>query len=72
MAQRIPSSWIRVAEWKIPRNVVFPDRTVGFFALEPDGVEPLVAALRDFAPSVPPSVEQQMLPVASLNATPAQ
>lgn len=63
VAPRIPSSWIQVAEWKIPRNVVFPDRTVGFFALDREGVEPLVAALRDFAPSVPKSVQQKILAI---------
>jgi hypothetical protein len=33
IAHRLPAGWKLVATWRIPRNVVFPDHLVGFFAL---------------------------------------
>jgi hypothetical protein len=46
----IPDSWKFVALWRIPRNVVYGDFDIGFFALRPTAVEPLEAKLKTFAP----------------------
>lgn len=55
---RIPDSWVYVALWDVPRNVVFGDTEVGFFATSETEVERLTAALAEFFPEVPPEVVQ--------------
>lgn len=53
--RRIPDGWRLVELWRVPRNVVFGDRDVGFFAFDAEAVAPLRRALRAFPP--PPTVE---------------
>lgn len=55
---RLPESWTYVALWDVPRNVVFGDTEIGWFATSEDEVEPLTAALAEFFPEVPPEVVQ--------------
>lgn len=55
---RIPENWVHVATWEIPRNVVFGDKEVGWFATSDAEAERLNAALGEFAPEVPDSVVQ--------------
>jgi hypothetical protein len=56
---RIPREWIRVGEWEIPRNVVFGDTRIGWYAVNEAEAERLMANLRDFAPKVPIDIEQR-------------
>jgi hypothetical protein len=55
---RLPRSWTKVGEWTIAGNVVLGSDTVAFYAVTPQEIDRLVASLRAFAPSLPPSVKQ--------------
>ncbi len=46
--QRIPRSWIHVADWHLLRNLMFGDKTVSFYALEPGDVSRLCGDLHRF------------------------
>ena len=46
--EHIPASWIHVADWRTPRNLVFGDRTVGFYAISVDAVPRLCRDLSTF------------------------
>jgi hypothetical protein len=48
---RTPMSWRLVELWRIPRNVVFADRDIGFFAFDARGADALAHTLRGFNPS---------------------
>jgi hypothetical protein len=52
----LPGSWIRVADWTIPNNVVCGGPTVTWYALRMEEVEKLRLSLSDFKPRLPPSV----------------
>lgn len=45
---RLPDSWRLVAVWHIPRNVVFGDHLIGFFAIAKEAAAPLRSALESF------------------------
>ncbi len=45
---RLPEEWTLVATWRIPRNVVFGDHVVGFFAIAPGEQEKLRRQLEAF------------------------
>jgi hypothetical protein len=45
---RLPEEWTLVATWRIPRNVVFPDHVVAFFAIAPGEQETLRRQLEAF------------------------
>ncbi|MBC7925970.1 MAG: hypothetical protein H7039_09975 [Bryobacteraceae bacterium] len=53
VAERIPKEWIPVADWKIPSNYVFGDRTMGVFAIDPSIQEKLKAAMWEFQKTAP-------------------
>ncbi len=55
----VPESWIAVATWKSPSNIILGDDTVTFYALNESAIEPLAAALRDFSGNLPQYVQQQ-------------
>lgn len=55
----IPGEWVLVGVWEVPRNVVFGDKKVGWYATSEAEAERLAAALAEFSPEVPPSVEQR-------------
>ncbi len=57
---RIPDSWVKVAEWKIPRNVVFSDRRIGWFAAKHEAAETLTNSLLAFQPNIPKDIEVTM------------
>lgn len=61
ITDRLPPEWILVGEWEVPRNVVFEDTKIGWFATSEAEVERLVRSLREFAPQVPTPVEQRGL-----------
>jgi MFS family permease len=58
----LPPSWVKVAEWTIPDNVVCGGDTVSWYALERDEVSPLAAHLREFAPRLPKEVRVRVYP----------
>jgi hypothetical protein len=55
---RLPAGWTLVATWRFPRNVVFKDHVVGFFAIAPGEEEELRRQLKEFPP--PPGVELRL------------
>jgi hypothetical protein len=44
----LPPEWTLVATWHVPRNVVFDDLLVAFFAIAPDEADALRRTLRQF------------------------
>jgi hypothetical protein len=44
----IPPIWTKVETWTIPRNIVFPDHDISFFAVTPEKIPRLCAALAKF------------------------
>jgi hypothetical protein len=50
----LPDDWQLVEVWHIPRNVVFSDKDVGIFAVDPDEADALRAVLVRF--SLPPGI----------------
>lgn len=61
VAPRIPDEWVKVGQWEIPRNVVFGDTQVGFFAIDPREKDRLAACLGQFAGRVACNVRQSGL-----------
>ncbi|NLI79212.1 MAG: hypothetical protein GX442_22555 [Candidatus Riflebacteria bacterium] len=53
----MPASWIPVASWRIPRNVVCGSDTVVFYAVSPATREHLETSLRRFSSSLPEGVQ---------------
>ncbi len=49
-----PPGWIAVGKWKLARNVVFADRTVGFYATDRESLPKICHALQHF--TLPPGV----------------
>ena len=62
VSSRIPDSWIEVAEWKLPRNVVFGDKRVGFFATTAESAAALASNLRAFHAELPAEIQVTMQP----------
>lgn len=58
---RLPSQWRLIELWRVPRNVVFGDRCIGFFAVMPGEDAHLKAALDRFP--IPRSIAVQYPPV---------
>jgi len=54
---RIPEAWILVAEWRLPRNIVFSDTRIGFYAVRQEAVSDLRHNLLIFRNSLPSEVE---------------
>jgi len=52
----LPASWVKVATWKIPNNVICGDSVVTFYAVRRDAAERLRACLREFDAELPPAV----------------
>lgn len=52
ISPRIPTQWVQVAEWRMPRNVVFEDtRRIGIFSTGPQGQRELLRNLQSFTPA---------------------
>jgi len=62
MADLLPDSWIAVAEWRLPRNVVFGDLRLWMFAPNDAAATRLRRALTAFAPRVPRQVQLTLSP----------
>jgi hypothetical protein len=59
-----PKEWVRVEQWTVPNPTVLGGPTVSFYALSEGEVESLRAALSQFRPLLPSSVEvSEDLPV---------
>ncbi len=58
---RIPDSWVKVAEWKIPRNVVFGDLRIGWFAVKKELSNALSTHLLAFQARMPADIETKMI-----------
>ncbi len=56
---RIPPQWKRAGQWTIRHNVVNGGDTISFYALNDADFGPLLANLREFAPRLPRTVQQQ-------------
>jgi hypothetical protein len=52
----LPKDWIKVARWRIPRNVVCVRDTVSFFVFDESEKSRLIRNLREFAAQLPPEV----------------
>ena len=46
--QRIPTNWIHVLDWRLQRNLMFGDKTVSLYAVEPSQLSRLCNNLRSF------------------------
>lgn len=58
VAPRIPDEWVKVAEWQIPKNVVFGDTHFGIYAVDPTETSRLIANLRAFSCRLPTELKQ--------------
>ena len=55
-----PTSWSLVETWQVPRNTVFYDRTVGFYAPTPDAATILRRDLASYR--TPPAIHRTVIP----------
>lgn len=55
---RIPKEWVKVGQWGLPRNVVFGDSRIGFFAVDPQAADELADNLARFGQHVSRKVRQ--------------
>lgn len=56
--ERIPTEWVKVGVWEVPRNIVFGDTEVGWYAVNEAEAEVLAAHLKEFASEVPEEIAQ--------------
>ncbi len=61
IAALVPPSWTPVGRWHLPRDVVFGDDLVGFYAVDRSEAPRLARALKDFAAELPSEVRQELL-----------
>jgi hypothetical protein len=61
VSSRIPDSWVKVAEWEIPRNVIFKDTRIGFFAVKPETADALASHVFAFRSKLPESINVTMM-----------
>jgi hypothetical protein len=54
----LPAEWICVGRWKLFDKYVCAEDTVSFYAVDPSEEQALIAHLRQYAPHLPPEVEQ--------------
>ncbi len=59
VVRRIPEQWTKVGEWEVPRNVVFGDTQMGFFALNDAEKERLISNLQEFSAKLPHEIQQK-------------
>jgi hypothetical protein len=65
IAGRIPSRWIRVGTWQLPRNVIFRDNGVGFYAVDSTEAGPLARNLAAYSTRLPRAVRASVLRAAA-------
>lgn len=61
----MPSTWVKVANWRIPDNRVCSRDTVSFYAIDPAEIEVLAARLKEFSTQLPQAVVQTVVPAAA-------
>jgi len=54
----LPAQWIRVGRWRLFDKYVCTEDTVSFYAVNRSEESALISHLREFAPRLPPEVEQ--------------
>ena len=54
----VPPDWVRAGRWRVARNVVLGDRTVAFYAVDPDEAKALADHLQAFSRELPAGVAQ--------------
>ena len=52
----VPPGWKRVATWHLPRNLVFNDHELAFFASDEESAQDLAQKMREFSKTMPPEV----------------
>jgi hypothetical protein len=57
----IPPEWEKIGMWEIPSNVVFGDKEVSFYCINPSEKERMVQALRKFSARLHPGVTEKGL-----------
>lgn len=62
----LPKTWIKVAQWRIPHNVVCVRDTVTFYATDQSEIRRLTGNLREFMPYLPQDVIQSGVFVTDL------
>jgi hypothetical protein len=62
-AAKVPSAWVRVADWTISHNVVCGGPTVTWYALAPEEASALLAALEAFSAKLPHGVAVRYYPI---------
>ncbi len=67
IARITPASWSLVETWQFPRNTVFYDRTVGFYAPTPDAAAILRHDLASYR--TPPAIHRTVIPTDATAAT---
>jgi hypothetical protein len=53
----IPKGWRRVVTWRLPRNNVFNDHLLSFYARDEASARQLESRMREFAGTLPPGIE---------------
>jgi hypothetical protein len=61
VSSRIPNSWVKVAEWEMPRNVIFGDTRIGFFAVKADMADALASHILAFRSKLPKDLQVNMM-----------
>lgn len=60
VSSKIPDSWVKVAEWKTPRNVIFNDTRIGFYAVRRDAADSLANRILAYRSKLPEQMAVQM------------
>jgi hypothetical protein len=60
VATVLPPAWVHVADWRVPRNVIYGDRVVGVFACNHEEGRRLADALRVFTPQLPGAINLEL------------
>jgi len=58
---RIPNSWRQVADWIIPRNVIFGDTQIALYAVKPAVADDLTSRILAFRPRLPDGMQVEVL-----------
>ncbi len=61
IARVIPARWALVGRWRLPRNLIFKDTTVGFYAVVPSEARSLAANQADYSARLPSSIHAEVL-----------
>ena len=56
----IPKGWKRVVTWRLPRNNVFNDHLLSFYARDEASARQLESRMREFAVTLPPEIKLEL------------